>query len=41
MVGLELYVETIAAEAIACRAISSVKVEYVLGLGKSFGQSGT
>src|ERR1700678_3119598 len=36
---LSLYVDAIAALAIAWRAMSSVRVEYVSGLGKSFGQS--
>ena len=40
-VGISLYVEAMAALAIACRAMSSVKVVYVSGLGKSLGQSST
>ena len=39
-VGLgPLYVEAIAAKAIALLAMSSVRVTYVSGLGNSFGQS--
>ena len=34
-----LYVEAIAADDIALRAISSVRVVYVSGLGNLFGQS--
>ena len=34
-----LYVEAMAADDIALRAISSVRVVYVSGLGNSFGQS--
>ena len=37
---LELYVEAIAAEAIALFAMSSVRVTYVSGLGQPLGQSG-